>query len=210
VYQRAKELRGGLSPDISPQKLKELLEEMERLGRKGGSNWSPDAAEGLDALEGGQTDRAMQAMEKALNKMRAMDEQGRSGKGLRGGREADRSGKGRERGRGGEGGPDEQDFGEGEGLLPGKGRSGSPKGEATQRLRANPFDVGVEGELRQGKKEGFDTNMVGRGGQMPSRLQYLGVIGQYRKMMEDSITREAIPRDYHSQIKDYFQALDER
>ena len=37
VYRRAKELRGGLSPDISPQKLKELLEEMERLGRKGGT-----------------------------------------------------------------------------------------------------------------------------------------------------------------------------
>jgi hypothetical protein len=210
VYRRAKELRGGLSPDISPQKLKELLEEMERLGRKGGSSWSPDAAEGLEALEGGQTDRAMQAMEKALNKMRAMEEQGRSGKNLRGGRESDRSAKGRDRGRGGEGGPDEQDFGEGEGLLPGKGRSGSPKGEATQRLRGNPYDVGVEGESRRGKKEGFDTNMVGRGGQMPSRLQYLGVIGQYRKMMEDTITREAIPRDYHSQIKDYFQALDER
>jgi hypothetical protein len=210
VYRRAKELRGGLSPDISPQKLKELLEEMERLGRKGGSGWNPDAAEGLEALEGGQTDRAMQAMEKALNKMRAMEEQERSGKGLRGGREADRSGKSRERGRGGEGGPDEQDFGEGEGLLPGRGKSASPKGEATQRLRANPFDVGVEGESRRGKREGFDTNMVGRGGQTPSRLQYLGVIGQYRKMMEDAITREAVPRDYHSQIKDYFQALDER
>ncbi|MGH7335365.1 MAG: hypothetical protein ACREKS_22005, partial [Candidatus Rokuibacteriota bacterium] len=80
MYRRAKELRGGLSPDISPQKLKELLEEMDRLGRKGGSNWSPDAAEGMEALEGGQTDRAMQAMEKALNKMRAMEEQQRSGK----------------------------------------------------------------------------------------------------------------------------------
>ncbi len=209
VYKRAKELRGGLSPDISPQKLKELLEEMERLGRKGGNNWSPDAAEGLEAMEGGQTDRAMQAMEKALNKMRAMEEQERGGKGLRGGREADR-GKGRERGRGGEGGPDEGDFGEGEGLLPGKGKSPSPKGEATQRVRGNPFDVGVEGESRRGRKEGFDTNMVGRGGQTPSRMQYMGVIGQYRKMMEDAITREAIPRDYHSQIKDYFQALDER
>jgi hypothetical protein len=210
VYRRAKELRGGLSPDLSPQKLKELLEEMERLGRRGGNNWSPDAAEGLEALEGGETDRAMQAMEKALNKMRAMEQQERGGKGLRGGRESERGGKGRERGRGGEGGPDEGDFGDGEGFLPGKGRSPSPKGEATQRLRASPFDVGVEGESRRGKKEGFDTNMVGRGGQMPSRLQYLGVIGQYRKMMEDAITREAIPRDYHSQIKDYFQALDER
>ncbi len=210
IYRRAKELRGGLTPDISPQKLKELLEEMDRLGRKGGNNWSPDAAEGMEALEGGQTDRAMQAMEKALNKMRAMDEQQRSGKNLRGGRESDR-GAGARAGQGGEGGgPEDQDFGEGEGMLPGRGRSASPKGEASQRLRANPFDVGVEGESRRGKKEGFDTNMVGRGGQMPSRMQYLGVIGQYRKMMEDAITREAIPRDHHAQIKEYFQSLDER
>jgi hypothetical protein len=41
-------------------------------------------------------------------------------------------------------------------------------------------------------------------------MQYLGVIGQYRKMMEDAITREAIPRDHHAQIKEYFQSLDER
>jgi hypothetical protein len=211
VFRKSKQLRGGLSPDISPQKLKELLEEMQRLGRKGG-NWSSDTGEGLEALEGGEPDRAMQAMEKALNKMRAMEEQQRSGKNLRGGRETDRGGsRGRESGRDGQGGgPDEQDFGEGEGLMPGKGKSASPKGEASQRLRANPYDVGVEGESRRGRKDGYDTNMTGRGGQMPSRLQYLGVIGQYRKMMEDAITREAVPRDYHGQIKDYFQALDER
>src|SRR5207249_1629715 len=39
VFRKSKALAGGLRPDqISPQKLKELLEEMERLGRKGG-NW---------------------------------------------------------------------------------------------------------------------------------------------------------------------------
>jgi hypothetical protein len=211
VFRKSKALTGGLRPDqISPQKLRELLEEMERLGRKGGANWGGDAAEGMEALEGGQPDRALEAMEKALNKMRAMDEQGRGGKNLRGGRERD-SGSGRDRGRGtGGGGPDEQDFGEGEGFMPGKGKSASPKGEASQRLRASPYDVGVEGESRQGKKDGYDTNMTGRGGKMGSRLSYLGVIGQYRKMMEDAITREQVPRDYHSQIKDYFQALDER
>jgi hypothetical protein len=164
----------------------------------------------MEALEGGQPDRALEAMEKALNKMRAMEEQGRGGKNLRGGRERD-SGSGRDRGRGtGGGGPDEHDFGEGEGFMPGKGKSASPKGEASQRLRASPYDVGVEGESRQGRKDGYDTNMTGRGGKMGSRLSYLGVIGQYRKMMEDAITREQVPRDYHSQIKDYFQALDER
>lgn len=210
VFRKSKELTSGLRPDqISPQKLKELLEEMERMGRKGG-NWGSDAAEGMDALEYGQQDRALQAMEKALNKMRSMDEQQqRSGKNLRGGRERDRGGRGRDRGGSGMG-PEDQDFGEGEGLLPGKGRSSSPKGEATGRLRASPYDVGVEGESRRGRKEAYDTNMTGRAGKMESRLQYLGVVGQYRKMMEDAIAREQVPRDYHTQIKDYFQALDER
>jgi hypothetical protein len=208
VFRKSKALTGGLRPDqISPKKLKELLEEMERLGRKGG-NWSGEVGEGMEALEGGQTDKAMEAMQKALDKMRAQEDAQRSGKGLRGGRDADRGGRDR---RGGEGpGEGDQDFGDAEGLLPGRGKSGSPKGEATRRLQASPYDVGVEGESRRGRKDGFDTNMTGRGGPMASRLQYLGVIGQYRKMMEDAITREAVPRDYHSQIKDYFQALDER
>src|SRR5207253_8313308 len=120
VFRKSKELTSGLRPDqISPQKLKELLEEMERMGRKGG-NWGSDAAEGMDALEYGQQDKALQAMEKALNKMRSMDEaQQRSGKNLRGGRDSDRGGRSRDRGGSGMG-PEDQDFGEGEGLLPGK------------------------------------------------------------------------------------------
>jgi len=212
VYRKSKALTSGLRPDISPQKLKELLEEMERLGRKGGANWQGDAAEGMEAMEGGQTDRAMEAMQRALDKMRAQDEARHSGKNLKGGRESSRSGAASRdrRGAGEGGGPEDQDFGEGEGMLPGKGRSASPKGEATGRLRGNPYDVGVEGESRRGRKEGYDTNLTGRGGQMGSRLQYLGVIGQYRKMMEDAIARESVPRDFHDQIKDYFQALDER
>ncbi len=211
VFKKSKELRSGLRPDVSPQKLKELLEEMEKLGRKGGS-WNGDAMEGMEALEGGNQDKALQAMEKALNKMRAQEEAERGGKNLRGGRERGNAGNRRgERSARGEGmGPEDQDFGEGEGSMPGKGKSGSPKGEASQRLRANPYDVGVEGESRNGRKDGYDTNMAGRGSKMPSRMPYLGVIGQYRKMMEDSIAREQVPRDYHAQIKDYFQALDER
>jgi hypothetical protein len=206
VFRKSKELKNGLRPDqISPQKLREILEEMEKLGRKGGGNWGGDAMEGMEALDEGHQDRAMSAMEKALNKMRAAQERDRSGKNLRGGRDA----RGGERGQGGMS-PEDQDFGEGEGTLPGKGRSGSPKGEPTQRLRASPYDAGVEGESRRGKKQGYDTNLTGRAGKMDSRLQYLGVIGQYRKMMEDAISREQVPRDYHSQIKDYFQALDER
>src|SRR5204863_194728 len=94
----------------------------------------------MEALEGGQTDRAMEAMQKALDKMRAQEEAQRSGKGLRGGRDSERGGASRDR-RGGEGGGEGEDFGEGEGLLPGKGRSASPKGEASRRLSATPYDV---------------------------------------------------------------------
>src|SRR3989441_1195309 len=209
VFKKSKALTGGLRPDqISPQKLKELLEEMERLGRKGGGNVGSEVSEGMEALEYGQQDRALDAMEKALNKLRAMEEQQRSGKNLRGGRESERGrGSDRDRGRSGGGGADDQDFGEGEGLLPGKGKSPNPKGEASQRLRASPYDVGVEGESRQGRKDGYDTNMTGRSGKMPSRLGYLGVIGQYRKQMEDTLAREQVPRDFHGQIRDYFQSL---
>ncbi|MGH7375604.1 MAG: hypothetical protein ACREJY_15420 [Candidatus Rokuibacteriota bacterium] len=218
VFQKAKALRGGLDPNkkVSPEKLRELLNEMERLGRKGGGagegNWSGDVYEGMEALEGGQSDRAMEAMERALNKMRSREERGRDGKSLKGGRESDRRGnrRGNERGQG-QGGPgDEGDFPEGEGLLPGRGKSGSPKGDPTARLRGNPFDVGVEGESRPGRKQGIDTNMLGRGAQMPSRMQYMGVLGQYRKMMEESIAREQVPRDFQTQVKEYFQSLDEK
>jgi hypothetical protein len=213
VFERSKALRGGLRPDqVSPEKLRELLNEMERLGRKGGGGWGGDVSEGMEMLEQGQTDKAMEAMERALSKMRSMEEQGREGKGLRGGRESDRRrgqrGGDRADGRGGPG--DEGDFPEGEGLAPGRGKSGSPKGDPSQRLRANPFDVGVEGEARSGRKEGFDTNLLGRGANTPSRLQYMGVMGQYRKMMEEAIAREQVPRDFQSQVKEYFQALEER
>jgi hypothetical protein len=166
----------------------------------------------MDALEGGQTDKAMEAMERALSKMRSMEDRSRDGKGLRGGRESDRRGqRSRDRGTGQQGGPgDEGDYPEGEGMLPGKGKSPQAKGDPTQRLKGNPFDVGVEGESRPGKRDALDTNMIGRGANMPSRLQYLGVLGQYRKMMEESIAREQVPRDFQTQVKEYFQSLDEK
>src|SRR5438552_6100976 len=111
----------------------------------------------------------MEATQKELDKRRAQEETQRSGKGQRGGRDSESGGGNSDRG-GGEGGGEGEDFGEGEGLLPGKGKSASPKGEASRRLSATPYDVGVEGESRRGRKEGYDTNMTGRGGLMASRL----------------------------------------
>src|SRR6266436_4788245 len=154
VFQKAKALRGGLKGEqFSPDKLRELLKEMERLGRKGDPGYSGDLSEGMEALEGGQSDRAMEAMERALNKLRAMEEKGRDGKSLRGGREDERrSGRRGERGPGGSPG-DEGDWPRAKGRCPGKARTGGPKGDPSQRLRTNPFDVGVEGEARAGRKD---------------------------------------------------------
>lgn len=206
MFQRRKELFGGLRPDqIPPEKLRQLLEEMERMGRKGG--WGGDIGEGMEALDAGQADRAWEAMERALSKMRALEARGRAGRGLSGGRED-----GRRRGRDGFGAGSEADtdFGGSEGLLPGRGRNPSPKGDPSDRLQANPLDAGVEGQPRQGRKEGYDTNLLGRGGAVPSRLQYLGVFAQYRKLMEEAMVREQVPREYQSQVKEYFDSLEER
>lgn len=208
IFQRMKALGGGLRPDqLSPEKMREILEEMRRMGQRGG-DWGGDASEGMDALDQGEHDRAWRAMEKALNKMRAMEDRDRGGKDLRGGPEGGR--RGGERGGGGDE-FGERDPGEGEmGSLPGKGKSPAPQGEATARLRSKPFDTGVEGESGAGKKEGLDTNMLGRGSATPSTMGHLGVLGRYRKMMEEALAREQVPREYREQVKGYFQSLEDR
>jgi len=213
TFRKSKSLLAGMDPrQLSPEKLKQLLEEMSRMGRRGGNpggegDWGAEMMEGSQALEQGQMSRALAAMERALGKMRAMEERERGGRGLDGGK--DRGGRGRD-GRGGRGGDPDLDFGEGEGSMPGKGTNPGWRGDPTARLGQNPLDFGVEGQMRRGRKEAYDTNMVGRGAQNPSRLPYMSVYSQYRKMMEDALAKESIPFDYKSQVKEYFQSLEER
>jgi len=212
MFRKSKSLLGGMDPrQLNPERLRQLLEEMNRMGRRGGQaggegDWGQELMEGSQALEQGQMDRALSAMERALSKLRAMEERERGGKGLGGAR--DREGRGRP-GRGGPGEGD-ADFGEGEGSLPGKGTNPGWRGDPTQRLGQSPIDMGVEGQMRKGRKEAYDTNMIGRGAQNPSRLPYLSVFSQYRKMMEDALAKESIPLDYRTQVKEYFQSLEER
>lgn len=216
MFRKSRDLLGGMDPrQMSPEKLRQLLEEMNRMGRKGsgsgggeGGEWGQDLAEGSEALNQGQTSRALEAMERALNKMRAMDDRERGKKGLESGRDA--GGRGRDGRPGGRGGEDEGDFGEGQGSLPGKGTNPGWRGDATARLGQSPIDMGVEGQSRKGRKEAYNTNMTGRGAQNPSRLPSMTVYSQYRKMMEEALAKESIPLDYRSQVKEYFQSLEER
>jgi hypothetical protein len=213
MFRKSRSLMAGIDPrQLSPEKLRQLLEEMNRMGRRGGQgggegDWSQEMLEGSEALEQGQMSRALDAMERALSKMRAMEDRDRSGRGLDGGR--DRGGRGRDQGRGGAG-EGEGDFGEGEGSLPGKGTNPLWRGDPTDRLGRTPLDLGVEGQLRKGRREAYDTNMIGRGAQNPSRLPYMSVFSQYRKLMEDALAKENIPLDYRTQVKEYFQSLEDR
>jgi hypothetical protein len=162
--------------------------------------------EGAEALDRGQMSKALEAMERALEKMRAQEERERGGKGLHGGRDR----KDGQRGGSGRPGEDEPDFGEGMGSLPGKGTNPGWRGDPTERLGQNPFDIGVEGQMRKGRRESYDTNLLGKGAQNPSRMPSMSVVTQYRKMMEEALAKEAIPLDYRSQVRDYFQSLEER
>ena len=215
VFRKSRSLLAGVDPrQLSPEKLRELLQEMNRLGRRPGSSgnggegdWGQDMAEGREALDKGQMSRALDAMERALDKMRAMDDRERGGKGLEGGR--NRESRNRE-GWGGRPGEDEGDFGEGQGSLPGKGTNPGWRGDPSSRLGQSPLDIGVEGQMRRGQKEAYDTNLLGKGVQNASRLPSLSVVAQYRKLMEEALAKEPIPLDYRNQVKTYFQSLEER
>jgi hypothetical protein len=213
MFRKQRSLLSGMDPSkLSKERMRELLNEMNRMGRRGQpggeGDFGQELMEGSEALEQGQMGRALDAMERALNKMRAMEDRERGGKGLEGGK--DRGGQGRD-GRGGQGGGEnDPDFGEGMGSMPGKGPNPNWRGDPSGRLGQSPIDMGVEGQSRKGRKESYDTNMMGRGAQNPSRLPYMRVYSQYRKMMEDALAKENIPLDYRTQVKEYFQSLEER
>lgn len=203
MFRRMRELLGGLRPDqLSPQRLRQLLDEMERLGRKGDGGSEGDLREGEEALSQGQLGRALSAMERALSRMRAQEEREQAKKGLPGGRD---KGQGKQGDQGKEG-----DDLEGEGSLPGKGHTADMRGNPAPRIPGEKVDMALSGESRQGRREAYDTNLRGRGAQNPSRLPYATVLSQYRKLMEEALAKEAIPFDYRTQIKEYFQSLEER
>jgi len=94
------------------------------------------------------------------------------------------------------------------GALPGTGPSPGTRGLATPRLRGEGVDTGLRGQVRDGPSESYNTNVVGRGDRGASRLPYTQVLTRYRQMMEEALTKEAIPPDYREQVKRYFDALE--
>jgi hypothetical protein len=204
LLKKSQELSAGKGPgQMSQAKLAQILREMERMGKRGG-DWSEDVNEGFEALNEGNMDEAMQAVESALGKIREAENRQRASKSLRGGRDATDD-------------PDASrsdssqtamnDIERRGGYSQAKG--GPSKGAPTSRLRSTPYDTGVQGQ-RGGRMPSYETQNTGRPGALGQQLQYMGEMGQYRRQMEDAIAREQVPRDYHGQIRDYFKSLGEQ
>jgi hypothetical protein len=146
----------------------------------------------------------MSALSRALNRLRDRDEAARGqGKGLKDAPSRQQGSGGKGEGR--EGG---QEDGTPGGSLPGTEKSLQTRRDPTPRIGAEKQDSTLEGDLREGQTEAYDTNLSGLGAQAPSRLPYLDVFSRYKKQMEEVLTREPIPFSYREQVKEYFRALE--
>jgi hypothetical protein len=94
------------------------------------------------------------------------------------------------------------------GATAGFGSNPNSRGKPTARLRSTPYTSGVQG-VRRGRNPGYESQLGGNAAGPAAGRPLAGEIGRYRRMMEDAIAREQVPRDYHEQIRDYFRSLDE-
>ena len=195
--EKLRDLRFG---GLSGEELQRILEEMRLLGERG------KGLEGLpfgdpEALYGPSSDKTLEALERALQRLWEKAERP-SGKGLK--QIPHGGGEGLERGPSGE----EIEEGESGGTFPGRGRSPQVKGDPTPRIEGPKLDAGLSGEIQEGRKEAYDTNLPGPAAKNPSRLPSLDLLSHYRRMMEESLSREPIPFDYREQVKHYFTSLE--
>jgi hypothetical protein len=208
VRRMQEQVRSGRMQGLTWEQIERLLSEMgQSAQRSGGGGLADDLMSELEREGGGSTDRMLDALSRALNRLRDRDEASRGkGPNLR---QAPGQQRASEPGRG-EGDQDRSEDGSPGGSLPGTGRSLQTRGDPTPRIAGEKQDSMLEGESREGQMEAYDTNLSGPGAENPSRLSYLDVFSQYQKMMEEALTKEPIPFNYREQVKQYFRALENR
>jgi hypothetical protein len=189
------------------EQIERLLSELGQSGQRfGGGGLGDDLMSEFEG-QGGSPDKMMDALARALNRLRDRDEAGRGrGRNLRQS-PSRQSGSGQNQG---DGDSERGEDGAPGGSLPGTGKSLQNQGEATARIGGDKQEAFLEGDLREGQMEAYDTNLSGPGAENPSRLPYMDVFSQYRKMMEEALTKEPIPFNYREQVKEYFRSLENR
>ena len=207
IRRMQQQLTAGSLQGLSWEQIERLMSELGQTEqRMGGSGIADDLMREMEGQGGGSTDKMMSALSRALNRLRDRDEASRGkGKQLRDA-PSRQGGEGKGEGEG-EGGRDDGSPG---GSLPGTEKSLQTRADPTQRIGGDKQDSTLEGDPREGRTEAYDTNLSGLGAQNPSRLPYLDLFSQYRKQMEETLTKEPIPFNYREQVKEYFKALEPR
>lgn len=208
IRRMQEQLRSGRLQGLTWDQIERLLSEMgQSQQRLGGSGLPDELMRDLEGERGGSPDKMLSALSRALDRLR--DKGGNSqgkGKDLKeapGGREGQQPGQG-------EGESDGREDGSAAGSLPGTEISLQTRGDSTPRITGQKQDSMLEGDLREGQMEAYNTNLSGGGAQNPSRLPFMDVFSQYKKSMEETLTKEPIPFNYREQVKQYFQSLEAR
>lgn len=203
------QLTAGRLQGLTWEQIERLMSELGQTEQQMGENGiADDLMQEMDGQRDGSPDKMMSALSRALNRLRDRDEAARGkGKGLRDA-PSRKGGDGKGEGNGeGDGGRDDGSPG---GSAPGTEKSLQTRGDPTQRIEGEKQDSNLEGDPRDGRTEAYDTNLSGLGVQNRSRLPYLDLFSQYRKQMEEALTKEPIPFSYREQVKEYFKALEPR
>jgi len=199
------QLKAGSLQGLTWEQIERLMSELGQTEqRMGGRGIADDLMQEMEGQGGGSTDKMISALSRALNRLRDRDEATRGkGKELR-------DAPSRQPGDGQGEGDSGRDDGSPGGSLPGTEKSLQTRGDPTQRIGGDKQDSTLEGDPREGQTEAYDTNLSGLGAQNASRLPYLELFSQYRKQMEEALTKEPIPFSYREQVKEYFKALEPR
>jgi hypothetical protein len=96
------------------------------------------------------------------------------------------------------------------GSRPGRSVSPLTRDRPTPRIDARPSDHVLTGQAREGEQESYDADRLGRGARGPSRVPYLELLTQYRRMAEEALGKERVPFNYREQVKEYFDSLERR
>jgi hypothetical protein len=72
-------------------------------------------------------------------------------------------------------------------------------------LEGSKADTSLAGEV-----ETYKTSLPGLGAQVPSHLSARDLLTRYRRVMEETLSHEAIPFVYREQVKGYFMSLEQQ